>query len=699
MFINMRKSFFLALWYVLVTCPFSHIEAQTASDGLVVIARNTADSVVLRWAPRKPILWSRANRYGYQVERLVVDKNSKSKVKAELLSGDTLRPWSIEAWKKGFPQSHPYAPVALQAVHGKSFSASNYSSASASIRAQSQEQDLRFSFAVMMADFDGRVADALALRWCDKSAPKDRNILYRVISLDPEYRDTAIVAVDRTSPDAPIPQPDAPQAEGLDLSIKLRWNTYPEAPVFTAYWLERSDDKVNWQKTSAVPLIKADAPTAQFPEPYLYFTDTMIARNYVPVYYRVRGITAFAEVSAASEIIAAMGRDKDAPPSPVMRNPMDSNGTIEILWDYPDAPKDLQGFMIGRAAELNGSYVMLTKEPLPTTARSYIDNSPDAMGENYYVVYARDTAGNISASMPAYGFLRDSLAPGKPSTPAGTIDTNGIVRLHWPLGPEPDIIGYRVYFANALDHEFSVLTPKPSQDTNYVDTITLNTLSKKIYYKIVAVDRNYNHSNPSEVLVLSKPDILPPVSPLLSDFTLADSGVVLTAIPSSSKDVVEHILYRREAENGPWIAIDSWKGMRPSYRLFDRNIKGATYYQYALQAIDSSGNRSELSPTIDVRTVPKISHESLQNLKSNYQVESKKIQLRWNAPLSPVKYYVIYRGKDGKRPVSLTSVDGMLPVFYDSSLVGKGSYRYMIKAIYKDGGESPITAFEEVVVN
>ena len=280
----------------------------------------------------------------------------------------------------------------------------------------------------------------------------------------------------------------------------------------------------------------------------------------------------------------------------------------------------------------------------------------------------------------------------------GTIDTSGVVRLHWNLGPEMDIMGYRVYFANSPDHEFSNETPYPIQDTAFTDTISLKTLTKFIYYKIVAVDRNFNHSVQSDILALVRPDILKPITPIFANYKVKEQEVMLEFIPSSSPDVREHRLMRRESGTTNWVDVTSWKKPSVLKSYTDKSVKGASYYEYTLMAIDSAGNASDLAPTVDVRVIPKASREQVMSPNSIFDKAKKSVVLSWSKPTAAVEYYTIYRGKDGKRPVSLTTVDANAVRFEDATYPGKGTYVYMIKAFYVDRGESPLTVFKEVVV-
>ncbi len=684
---------------LLILLAFSGSILNAQDDRITILAKHYKDSVVIRWAPLNAAEWAQMNEYGYRLERFDIDENTKKNAQPKRLSPDTLRPYSLEKWKASFAKDHPYAPVAVQALYGKQFNTNSFSSDVASIKAQSQEIMLRYSFSLLMADLDAATAKGLALRWCDNNLPAKGAVQYRLISLHPTFKDTVEVGIRLEDPIDEVPEAPTLEAESGDKSVSLRWDIQPRNPVFTAYWLEKSVDYGNsWQRTSKQPVIKTDQPGTVKEERYIYYSDTLIAENYKPIWYRLQGITSFAELSKYSPIVVSMGKDKNAPPAPVMKDPKDVGGKMQVVWEYPDVPKDFKEFRIGKSSLINGPFEEVEKVVLPSTARTWVDNSFDALGENYYVVYAYDTTGNMSVSLPAYGFLRDSIAPVKPDKPSGSIDTNGVVRIHWKLGADQDIMGYRVYFANAADHEFSIKTPKPLRDTAFTDTITLNTLTKKIFYKIAAVDRNYNHSVYSDLLMLMKPDILKPVEPLFAGYKVNEQEVVLQLVPSSSKDVKEHRLMRRESGTEVWNEISKWQKPEVKKEYRDNSVKGAAYYQYTLVAVDSAGNVSDMAPTVDVRVVPKVSKEEVKNVKPSYNKEKKVIELVWTKPNAQVDHYEIYRGKDGRRPISLTTVEGNALRFEDSSYTGKGKYVYMIKAIYKDFGESPFSVATELVI-
>ena len=681
----------------LILLVFVTVQLQAQSEHLRIIARQYADSVVLRWAPLNAVEWAQMNRYGYRLERFEFNENTTKNSKPKQLGPDSIRPYSLDKWKAAFPANHPWAPIAVQALYGKQFNTTM--AGASSIKAQSQEAMLRYSFSLLMADLDAPTSQGLALRWSDTKLPASGSVQYRLISLHPTIKDTVEVGIRIGDPIEAVPSSPLIEAESGDKSVSLRWDVMPDNPVFTAFWLERSGDYgKSWARISERPIMKTDQSGTVKDERFVYYTDTLITENYKPYWYRLQGITPFAELSAYSPIQISMGKDRNAPPAPVMKEPKDVKGKIQIAWEYPETPADFKEFRIGKSNVINGPFEPVANAVLSSKVRTWTDDGTDALGENYYVVYAFDTTGNMSVSLPAYGFLRDSIAPVKPFKPMGSIDTSGVVRLHWKLGADADIMGYRVYFANAIDHEFSNKTPLPVRDTAFIDTITLNTLTKKIYYKIVAVDRNYNHSVYSEVLTLVKPDIIKPVEPIFANYVVKEQEVQLQFIPSSSTDVKEHRLMRREAGTSEWSVISKWQQPEVKKEYFDKSVKGAQYYEYTLVAIDSSGNFSDLAPTVDVRVIAKQTREQIGQPVATYMKDKKVIELKWAKPAGSVDYYTVFRGKDGKRPIALTTAEGNAIRFEDNSFTGKGTYVYMIKAVYKDKGESPFTVFKEVVV-
>src|SRR5690606_31891678 len=115
------------------------------------------------------------------------------------------------------------------------------------------------------------------------------------------------------------------------------------------------------------------------------------------------------------------------------------------------------------------------KTPLRTSVRQYLDEAPIRFKSNFYTIIAADSLGNENQSLVAMAVLSDYTPPGKPTDLMGEVDTLGVVSLAWKLGPEEDLMGYRVYRSNHPDQSFIQITTEPIAGNFYMDTIALNT--------------------------------------------------------------------------------------------------------------------------------------------------------------------------------------------------------------------------------
>ncbi len=660
-----------------------------------MVARNTADSVVLRWAPIRPVDWERGNQYGYKVERFVINPQKKEKPTAVRIGPDTLKTWTLERLKASFPANHPYAPAVAQAVYGRTIGINMGNANMGNIAQASNELNMRHSLALVFADLDGRVADALGLRWADHSVDSKAIYLYRVIALDPEHRDTTLIAVNRRLGPDTIPAPPKPTTTEMERGVQLRWPLYADDRAFTAFWVERSSGAAAWERLNGQPYLQSGSN--EKPATEAFYTDTTAGLG-VPHQYRLRGITSFGETSEPSESVTAMGRDRTPPPSPVMLGVKDERGKLVVHWDQTEGAPDLKGFRVEKAPTAEGRFLPLHPGLLPASARTFTDTSTFLLGENHYLVFAVDTAGNESQSLGGYGFLTDTVAPAMPKGLTGAIDTNGVVTLRWNMGKEPDLMGYRVFMANAPDHEFSNLSPAPFADTAWTDTITLKTLTKHICYRVVAVDRNFNHSVMSGILTLSKPDIIPPVAPVFSSYAVTDSSVLLKFVPSGSPDASRYTLLRKRQQGGELKKIAEWPATKSLQSFSDTAAAGPEFYSYRLQVTDSAGNTSTSPMDVAVQVPRRKVRTVLEGFTVRYDAQGKAMAITWAAPTKEVKHFVIYRSRNDGAPSAIASAANGATTYSDKDLPGKGEYTYLLKAVFADGAASPVVKSTGVLV-
>ncbi|MDX1671039.1 MAG: hypothetical protein R3211_01760, partial [Balneolaceae bacterium] len=338
----------------------------------------------------------------------------------------------------------------------------------------------------------------------------------------------------------------------------------------------------------------------------------------------------------------------------------------------------------------------LMEEPLPAYARSYVDSSAST-DRPWYFVIAVDTAGNAIPSFGAYGELIDRVPPSKPTGLTGKIDTTGTVQLAWDLGPEEDIIGYRLLYANDPTHEFSTVTSMIVRDTVYTDSIAIKTLTKSIYYRIAAIDERHNQSEFSDLLKLERPDIVPPVPSVFSDVSVTDSTVTLEWNISPSKDLMRQVLYRRAASaDASW---DSLAGLSRTIRSYtDTAVSPNTRYRYRIQAVDSAGLRSKFASTVQARPYDTGIRKQPQLTSVDYDSSRKVIEIRWtySDAIDEEYYFVIYRANGNGVPESYKALPGDQRQFTDRTIQTGKIYRYAVKVKMRSGAQSKLSTQREV---
>jgi uncharacterized protein len=656
-----------------------------------LVTKSFGDSVVLRWGPSKPGAWTIANKLGYIVERAPISEADQGKPVFTRLSSVVIKPWPLDEWKRRIQLENRYGAIAAQMLYGGKATPDASAKSINSLRDASQEFQNRHGFALFAADNDAIAAEGLALRLTDRSVRTGDRYIYRVFvaEIDPTYKiDTAYAVVDVAAA-TPNPAPMDVQAEGRDGRIVLTWKDYPGAS-YSGYRVYRADaGSDNYKELTSTPVI-AVTPTGALEPAIPTYHDTTIV-NYKHYKYRVIGISPFAEMSQPAEVVA-YGRDLTAPAAPVIENPEQTGrGRVQLKWTMPNNANlsDLNGFVVARSASAAGGFMQITPNPLPKSAREFTDNAASEE-EPYYMVGAVDTAGNVAPSLTAYVVIVDSMPPSPPKGLVATVDTTGIVTLKWSLGPEPDIVGYRVLWANDPSHEFTQRTNHPIQDTFFVDTISLKTLTPYVYYRVAALDERYNHSEMSEMLMVRRPDIIAPDASVFSDVFVTDSTVDLRWNISTSKDLKEQRLYRREAESGVY---KLYKTFSPRVDSFvDRDVKQTIIYDYQLETVDSAGHVSERAMAVRGRPYDPGTRADVQGLRASID-NTGNIRVSWSYPKPPLEkyWYVLYRSVGDHEVSPYKAVEPGKTEFVDNSLPAKGLYKYAVRVKTSKGGESMMT--------
>lgn len=675
------------------------------SSNLVLLARADTDSIVLRWGPDTPGGWVTANQTGYILERAEYDSTQIFDPNSfQQLTSRPIKPWSLQEWEEQYKQSeNDYVALAAQTLHGESFVVDIPDQPGGQLQAlrnASEELMNRHGFALLAADTDPVAAQGLALRYVDKDVEDEQIYVYRIRAAGntPDYYIKPAYQVVRAEPHEPSPPPQNLEAENLDGKIVLKWDELPNHQ-YSGYFIHRSSDGgASWKQLNEFPHMDIDTDNAdEEAELNVAYMDTTVV-NYRTYRYKVVGITPFAELSTPAEVIGK-GRDLTPPPAPKIFKPEQlGKSTFRIHWDYPDTVAGIKGFLVAKSAESQRGFEPIFSEPLPPDSREFVDKEA-SMDEPFYVVGAIDTAGNMSPSMSAYGELIDEEPPSKPTGLTGSIDTAGVVRLHWKLGPEDDVMGYRVLWANDDTHEFSAASSLVIRDTTFTDTVAVETLTKHVYYKIAALDQRYNRSNFSDILKLKRPDVVPPGPSVFTNVFVTDSSVTLKWNPSTSKDLNRQVLYRKQqVSETEW---DSLAGLsRTAGSYLDTAVVQNTRYRYRIQAVDSAGLRSDFASTVQARPYDSGVRPAPELVYANYDTTRQQVILEWEyqPPKQEPYYFVLYRSLEGNTPMTYKAIKAEELRYEDRAVVKGEVYQYGIKVKSRNGAESKLSEIRRVSI-
>ncbi len=424
--------------------------------------------------------------------------------------------------------------------------------------------------------------------------------------------------------------------------------------------------------------------------------------NYRSYHYRFYGQNVFGERVLFGEA-SGTPRDLTPPKQPLLLQPKhESEDTVRITWQMPEqVDDDLAGFAVLRGDGTNEEFVRLHPDLTDPNLREWIDFDFNRDLDTYYAVQAVDTAGNVSNSavLPV-SYIRFN-PPVRPEIGHATIGDDGSVEIIISPDPERAVDGYKIFMANDPEHEFSVVKEifgdslvVAGQRTVVRDSVMLNTLTRNVYYQIRAYDVHFNESEPSEVIALERPDIVPPPRPVFKNVTASTDEIELEVALPSVEDFRSATLYRR-TDAADWQQVHLFRERELLVRYTDRRLEPGTVYYYRLQAEDESGLLSGYTNPLRIQTVNRRFVEAVENLTAT--PGNREANLRWSYPAnSGETFFVIYRraGEGSFRQVGRTESTA-----YSDRRVRPGRYEYRVRAFRKDGNQAEMSAVVATTVN
>ena len=663
----------------------------TAKSEITVFARYTNNKgMELRIVPDKKYTLNLGIKYGFIVER--ADANTSNFIQIGETKAFTSQEWQdLIDREKDVERKKQIQMVQFffENVDEKGVKKIDFSKGIKDLKDKKSGDDLTFTVFLLSALKDAEIAKALGMTYFDNTAVKGKMYRYRAKLKKPTklYQMSSPVLSIKA-----IEKKDNYKnyffSKQGDTKISFYWEDIPGLHGFD---IERAEhNSRTFVKLNKAPIYTlTNKDNTKIPNTYV---DKGLT-NYKKYTYRFYAHSVFGERIKLFET-TTFPVDLTPPPVPKIFKPVHkSPNEVLIHWEMKNIPKDFKGFAVARSTKNRGKFKVLHKKLLPKNVNSFIDKSFSKEEMNYYIVQAIDTANNVSSTVPFGVVLIDSIPPKKPIIKYVKVDSLGLVKISVALNKEKDLMGYRIFRANSDKHEFSAIQESfISSDsiaqkvkTVFKDTVSLNSLTKNIYYRVKALDFNYNQSDFSDIYVAKRPDTIPPSIPVIKNIKAYEDRIVLNFALSKSRDVKSHYIYRKSDLNGKWKLLATLKNDAVSYT--DKNTqKGITYY-YSLRALDTSGLFSNYSTTVYSSLIDKGLLPEISNFKAIVKDNKAKLSWKYSGDKKNT-YFVIYR----KTPKGkLRQYKQTKNLHFEDVLTQTGTYQYAVKAFSKKGHQSVLS--------
>ena len=540
------------------------------------------------------------------------------------------------------------------------------------------EEQMMFNFGLITCLTNLPILQASAFHYTDKTPEKSAMYEYRVVFGDGKEPDKSqIVNVDMTQLTV-LPKPTDFRAGFSKRDVVFQWSVEDLSDIYAAYRLERSLDGKKFVQVNDKPIIYS-YDDERFEN--ICITKDMLVDRKTVHYYRLSGYSPFGIYGMPSEVVQGKGTPDFDVQIRIDTIAVNAKNEASIRWSiYPaSSEKLIKGFLIDKARTPEDEFQLIEKNLLSAKKREHKDKS--TMRTNYYRVHAIGyNEDEVVISLPYFAFQQDSIPPEPPTGLRGTIDSLGVVILEWDANKEDDIYAYRVFMSNDNSpgsylsvSDTLLLTPF------YTDTLPLNTLTNEIYYKTVAVDFNYNHSQMSEAVKLMKPDTIPPVPSLFIKISQPADNMEIEWVNSTSTDAERLVLLRQVSDTGRIVIVKEWTKLPDKSIYTDTHRFSGEQVRYFLQTYDKSGNMSE-----DVsfwQTAKGNLPPCINNLQVTPKHDKSLIELTWERGNCKIEKIHIYRQINNGTTLLLTTLNGAQRMFEDKKIRSGETYKYILRVV------------------
>jgi uncharacterized protein len=145
-----------------------------------------------------------------------------------------------------------------------------------------------------------------------------------------------------------------------------------------------------------------------------------------------------------------------------------------------------------------------------------------------------------------------------------------------------------------------------------------------------------------------------------------------------------------------WKPVSTFSSSSSVNTFLDKETVSRNIYEYQLRAVDAAGLQSDENNIVVAKRFDDGIRPEVMGVRAAADRKNKKILLSWTYAQSDVSKFQIYRKAADGKLVLFATINGSEKSYEDTALKVNTQYVYSIKAIWSDGGESPMS--EKIIV-
>lgn len=473
-----------------------------------------------------------------------------------------------------------------------------------------------------------------------------------------------------------------PAVEGLVAgvaheSVELRWDKLSEAMKagdVVSYNVYRStSEDAGYQLVNGYNQLSVDASVGgkSIMQEGENFVDKFLS-NGTPYYYHVKAINAFGIEGPASITLRVVPNDFEKPIPPTQLESERLGGIVKLTWSSINDEED--SYNLYASGSRTSSFKPRAKISATARKSGYLLDDITAGEEQYVYLTAVSATGVESDPSDTLRIFTPDTKPPAPPTNVKVSQVDGALKITWTASRDNDVDGY--FVERTGDDEFVQrfqLNKDLIKGTSYIDE--LDEKSQREYgYVVIAVDRGFNKSKPSEMAKGRMPDIVPPHPSIITGVEVEDGTAHITWTRCIDSDFSAYTLMMASSEEGPF---DEAAQVAENSTKWELGEDGD--YFFYVKTMDEAINFSEPSNVIKIEFERRKTPDAPAD--GTVEVQGNGLLVKWEAVTHEgVNGYVVTRKNlSSGKLISVAELGEAFLEFFDVYADPTIDYEYTIK--------------------